>query len=272
VGAHLIYEDFLRFVEALSERGGDPWERYEEHYLVPHRAVLTAWWEQCLGLPREVWVDRVRRVRPADYGLLRVVVEEGDLEALAGETMARCQVVLPMEPEPEVYYLVGFFSPDGFAFEVEGRWAIGIGLERLGSVRLVPVLLAHEYGHCYRRRRGRPRRLGERLVEEGYAVELSARAFPERPEHEHLLMRAGQVAAMQAYEGRLREAVAPLLDSEEEAVAARVLYGQAKRGEWPSRAGMYLGWRAVREFLESGEGGFDAPAERVLDRFRDHVV
>ena len=142
--------------------------------------------------------------------------------------------------------------------------AIGIGMERLGNLRLVPILLAHEYAHCYRRRLGRPSRLGERLVEEGFAVEVSARAYPERPEHDHLLMHAGQVAALRGYERALWKVIAPLLDSEEEGIAARVLYGQARRGEMPSRAGMYLGWRLVREFMEKEPGRFDAPAERVL--------
>lgn len=264
MSAHLLYEDFLRFLDGLSAGAADPWEVYEERYLGPNRAALEAWWEQCMGLPTEVWAERVRRVRPTDYALLRDVVLEADLTELAQEAMTRCRLVLPMDPEPEVYYLVGFFSPDGFAFEVEGEWAIGIGMERLGSLELVPILLAHEYAHCYRRRRGRPTRLGERLVEEGFAVEVATRAFPERPEHDHLLMHAGQVAALRGYERALWKAIEPLLGSEEEAVAARVLYGQARRGEMPSRAGMYLGWRLVREFMERKSGGFDAPAERVL--------
>lgn len=264
MSAHLLYEDFFRFLDGLAAGAADPWEVYEERYLGPNRVVLEAWWEQCLGLPGEVWQERVRRVRPEDYGLLREVVRETDLGEVAREAMARCQVVLPVEPEPEVYYLVGFFSPDGFAFEVAGEWAIGIGMERFGELNLVPILLAHEYAHCYRRRLGRPRRLGERLVEEGFAVELAARAFPERPEHDRLLMHAGQVAALGGYERALWKAIMPLLDSEEEAVAARVLYGQAERGGMPSRAGMYLGWRLVREFMEKESGGFDAPGERVL--------
>ena len=226
--------------------------------------MLEAWWEQCLGLPKAVWMERVRRVRPEEYGLLREVVREADLEELARETIARCQAVLPFRPDPEVYYLVGFFSPDGFAFEVEGEWAIGIGMERLGSLRLVPVLVAHEYAHCYRRRREQPRKLGERLVEEGFAVELAARIFPERPLQDHLLMRGGQVAALREYESRLWEAIGPLLDSTDEAIAARVIYGRAGREKWPSRAGVYLGWRLVRDFMAKEPAGFDVPAERVL--------
>jgi hypothetical protein len=260
----LLYEDFLRFVEALAARSDDPWELYQRHYLGPHRAVLEAWWEQCLGLPREAWEERVRAIRPENYGLLREVVGEADLAEMAREAMVRCQALLPLEPEPEVYYLVGFFSPDGFAFQLEGKWAIGIGMERLGSLRLVPVLLAHEYAHCYRRRRGAPRTLGERVVEEGFAVELAARAFPERPTAEHLLMRPGQVSALRQYETPLWEAVQPLLASEDEGLAARLIYGRVDRGDWPSRAGVYVGWRLVWEFLAKGAKGFDAPAEEVL--------
>jgi hypothetical protein len=264
MAAHLVYEDFLRFLGAVASHSGDPWELYQRLYVDRHRAVIEAWWRQCMGLPDQVWADRVRRVRPQDYGLLQEVAGETDLVEIARDAMARCQRVAPLSPEPEVYYLVGFFSPHGFAFEVEGAWAIGIGMERLGSLRLVPLLLAHEYAHCRRRALGRPRRLGGRLVDEGFAVELSRRAFPDRSEEEHLLMSRGQVAALRDYEAQLWAAVSPLLDSEDEGLAARVLYGRAGRREWPSRAGMYLGWRVAHDFLERHPGRFDAPAETVL--------
>jgi len=265
MAAHLLYEDFLHFLDTLSARPAwDAWEVYQETYLNRHREVLEAWWEQCMGRPEEVWADRVRGVKVEHYGLLREVVAEGDLKEMAAEAMARCQAALPMSSEPEVYYLVGFFSPDGFAFRVAEEWAIGIGMERLGSLRLVPILLAHEYAHCYRRARGSARSLGERMVEEGFAVELSARAFPERERDEHLLMRPSQVAALEEYEGRLWEAVEPFLGSKDEGVAARVLYGRTEGREWPSRAGVYLGWQVVGKFLASEPQGFDASAAQVL--------
>jgi len=264
LSAHLLYLDFLRFLDALALKASDPWVAYQEVYLNPHRSVLEAWWRQCLGLPEQAWAERVRAIRAEDYGLLREVVQETDVAELAEEVVARCQSVVPLSPQPEVYYLVGFFSPDGFTFEVEGRWAIGIGLERFGSLRLLPIMLAHEYAHCCRRALRSPRTLGERMVDEGFAVELSRRVFPERAREDHLLMRPGQVAAAQEYEGRLWEAVEPFLDSYDEGVIARLLYGQAKKGRWASRAGVYLGWRTVSEFLAGHGPRFDAPAEEVL--------
>jgi hypothetical protein len=261
--------DFFRFLDGLPGLGGDPWQLYEDCYLAPHREVLTSWWEQCMGRSRDVWQERVRAVRPEDYGTLRILVSETDLAEAAREAMARCQEVAPLSPEPEIYFLVGFFSPDGFAFEVKGRWAMGIGMERITAPRSIPVLLAHEYMHCWRNRLRRPTNLGERMVEEGFAVEMAARVFPERPAREHLMVGRGQLAAFAEYEEELWEAVRPLLCSQDEALSARILYGRARRGEWPSRAGMYLGWRLVQDFLETARGGFEAAPEQMLQPLRD---
>jgi uncharacterized protein YjaZ len=217
-----------------------------------------------MGYGVEVWRERVRRVRPQDYGFLREVVADSDLSGVARDAMARCQKILPLPQEPEIYFLVGFFSPDGFAFQVEERWAIGIGMERIAKVDTIKLLLAHEYMHCYRNKLGRPTTLGERMVEEGFAVEMAARAFPDVPHEQHMMVRGGQLHAFREYENRLWEAVGELLDSRDQALAARVLYGRAEGREWPSRAGMYLGWRLVQHFLDSGRGGFDAAAAHVL--------
>ena len=265
MAAHLLYHDFFRFLEALSRGPAGPWTAYEEHYLRPHRAVLEAWWEQVIGLPRETWADRVRQARPQDYGMLQMVVSESDLAELSREILARCQALLPLSPEPEVYFLVGFYSPDAFAFQVAGEWAIGVGLERFRSQKLIPVLLAHEYLHVFRKRRlPPPRTLGERMVEEGFAVAFSARVFPDRPEHDHLLLRPGQAAVMRDYEERLWAAIRPMLGEEDAQLASRVIYGQEEHGRWPSRSGMYLGWRMVSEFLEREPGRWEAEAGEVL--------
>lgn len=264
MSVHPLYEDFLRFVDALAAGGADAWTLYERHYLGPHREVLTAWWKQCLDLPEETWRGRVDTLRPEQYELLRAIVSGDDLPALASGALARCQEVLPLEVAPEVYLLVGFFSPDGFAFQVKGEWAIGIGLERLTGSRLIPILIAHEYAHCARRRLSSPETLCERLVEEGFAVALAARTFPGRPEADHLLMRPGQVSALQQYRRELWSALERHLDSTDEALAARVLYGQAEKREWPSRAGVYLGWELVRQHLAHRPDDFLTPAGEVL--------
>lgn len=263
MAVHLLYPDFFQFLEELTVGLSDPWLVYEDLYLTPHREVLEAWWEQVLGLPRETWVDRVRQVRPQDYGLLQAVVAEGDLRELAEAALERSRALLSYDPEPDIYFLVGFYSPDAFVFRVRGAWAIGIGLERFQSQRLMPVLIAHEYLHAFRKRLPEPRTLRERMLEEGFAVAFAARVLPERPADEHLLMRPGQVAVMQHYEAQLWETVQPLMDSTDRKVAERVIYGQAGPRDLPSRAGMYLGWRMAEEYLAEHPGEWGAGAAVV---------
>ena len=264
MSAHFLYRDFFRFLEALAARPVDPWEAYQTWYVRPNRPVLEAWWEQCMGLPEMVWAERVRALRAEHYGMLYEVTRDADLGRLSEYVMARCESLLPVSPEPEVYYLVGFFSPEAFTFRVEGKWGIGVGLERFSSLRALPILLAHEYAHCYRRSRMPSSTLGERMVDEGFAVEPAVRAFPERTRADHQLMRPGQVSALQEYEDQLWAAVEPYLASEDEDIVGRLLYGRAERGRWPSRAGVYLGWRLASAFLDADPAGFDACAERVL--------
>ena len=48
MSAHLLYQDFLRFLEALSASGEDPWLLYQRHYLGKHglrsgRGGTSAW-------------------------------------------------------------------------------------------------------------------------------------------------------------------------------------------------------------------------------------
>jgi len=110
------------------------------------------------------------------------------------------------------------------------------------------------------------------MVDEGLAVALSARVFPDQPLAEHLLMTPGQVTALSRYEGRLWAAVEPFLDSRDRSIAGRLLYGRAGKNEWPSRAGVYLGWRLAEEFLHGEGSRFDASAQCVLavrDRLAD---
>jgi len=252
---HLLAPDFFEFLDQLVlEPAVDPWEHYRRGYLDRHPDFLRAWWAQCFGRPEEEWADRVRGVRPEHYVLLRELVTQVDLEKMWDDTWAACRKVLPDSPEPEVYFMVGFFSPDAFVIKVGEDWRIGVGLERFWDFSRLSVLLAHECCHWFRRRRGLggATTLGERLVEEGMAVGFSRRARPERPLPQHLLMPTSQFNTLQRYETELCEQIEPDLSSADPEVIQRALYGlprrRAQRSSVSSRAGVYLGWRLVEEF------------------------
>jgi len=258
---HLLAPNFFEFLDQLVlEPAVDPWEHYRRGYLDRHPNFLRAWWAQCFGRPEEEWADRVRGVRPEHYVLLRELVTQIDLEKMWDDTWAACRQALPAESrEPEVYFMVGFFSPDAFVIKVGEDWRIGVGLERFWDFSRLSVLLAHECCHWFRRGRGLggATTLGERLVEEGMAVGFSRRAQPDRPLPQHLLMPTSQFNTLQRYETLLWEQIEPDLSSADTKVIQRALYGLVRRrgtgAPLPSRAGVYLGWRLVEEYAAQSQ-------------------
>ena len=114
---------------------------------------------------------------------------------------------LPIEPEPDVYLFVGFFSADGKTLEIQGQPAIALGLERFKDFRDLPLLVAHEYGHCAQKvllkdiipEEGRT--LLSCLMPEGLAVLFTEALYPEIPLHRHLFIPAGPPAVVREKPG-----------------------------------------------------------------------
>lgn len=271
-----IYRDFFTFIDRLAGTGADPWSLYSSLYLDKHNAFLTAWWQQCIGKPEYVWQQRVADVKPEHYSGIRAMLTETDPEGDAAEALRRCLALLP-GGEPIIQLMIGFFSPDGFTIKVEDEWQIGLGLERLGEVRRIPILVAHEFAHWYRRSHGLPTpvTLGERLIEEGLATHLSLLAYPERPLADHLFITETRLRAFQDYKESLLAAVWRDLNNTDEDEIQRSLYAwpgtqgdsnlfAGKRGgggevrrlpspvapDAPPRPGGYLGYEMVRRYLE----------------------
>jgi len=265
-----LYHDFFVFLDRLAETRADPWLLYCQHYLEPHRAFLEAWWEQCMGKPVEVWQQRVENVRPEHYAGIRAMLSSCNPEAEAEEALRRCRKLLPAS-EPKVNLMIGFFSPDAFVIQVEGEWQIGLGLERLGDVKRIPLLVAHEYSHWYRRQAGlaQPRNLGERLIEEGLAAHLSSLAYPEHPLAQHLFIPQSRLRTFQDYQDSLLKAAFARLECTDEAEIQAFLYSHQPGKDLPSRPGGYVGYVLVSEYLRSGlekpETVFNKPGFHFLE-------
>jgi len=266
-----LYGGFFRFLDALDQ-SAEAWSAYRRHYLEPNRAVLDAAWRQCVGLDAEARRARVERVRPEHYAHLRELLAVEDPAPLAGEALNRCRRALDMQDEPTVHLLVGFFSPDGFVFRVGAQWQVGIGLERYKTWRPLPIIVAHEVAHWVRRRL-RPHdatTVGDRMVSEGLSVAFSRAVYPERPLREHLHMSPASLRWLGEHERNLWRRVRRRLDAPEPGLlfgpGADVRSGR----EAPPRSWVYLGYRAVEDFLAEGvaawpgEGALCADAADVL--------
>lgn len=189
---YYLYKDFLRFLDALEEE--DPWDAYSKYYYYPHKAFLQSYWRTFRWMDLEQIRARVEKVKKGDYSTLQSLLRSIDLEDAVKSILTKCAHVIEAPQEPEIYFIVGFFSADGFVFEHQGKPVIGFGLERFEDWRLLPVLFAHEYAHFLKHlyRCDEPYlwegsdTLKRFLLSEGLAISFSKMVFPEYPLRDHL--------------------------------------------------------------------------------------
>lgn len=258
---HLLYADFFRFLDRLPDCA-DPWELYREIYLEPHREVLTAYIQQVMRVDEETWRLRAQAVRPQHYSQLREVAETQDLPSLVEETLSRCAAAAREVPGPDVVLLVGFFSPDGFLFRVREKLCIGIGMERWRDFDLLPLFVAHEYGHYLRRNRlgDADTSLAEAIAAEGVAIAFSQRVYPQRPLHQHLRTSSARLRWWREHASLLWGKVMPHLRTTRPDIIHRFLAGDAE--SVLSRSGAYLGYTSVAAYAASA--GLEVGDPRVI--------
>jgi hypothetical protein len=187
-----LYLDFFRFLDQFHE--GDPWANYQRLYLQPYDKFFKAYWETFNHFDVKQISERVRQIKEGDYGPLRSLIQSQDPIPLGEEALHRCQLALPLYPEPSVYLFVGFFSADGVTIEVEGSPSIVLGMERFKDFKGLPLLVSHEYCHCVQRSLLKDffppgeRTLFFAIVAEGLSVLFTKVVYPEIPLHRHLFL------------------------------------------------------------------------------------
>ena len=187
-----LYLDFFKFLDRMPE--GDPWPLYRDLYLEPNERFLMAYWERYDHFAGDQIPQRVRQIKREDYGQLRAMVQNQDPEALAGEALRRCQKVFSLQPAPDAYLFVGFFSADGATVAIDGTPAMALGLERFKDFRDIPLLVAHEYCHCAQSKLHQdppPKEapsLSQKMMREGLSVLFTQLVYPEIPLHRHLFL------------------------------------------------------------------------------------
>ncbi|MFB0566890.1 MAG: DUF2268 domain-containing putative Zn-dependent protease, partial [Candidatus Aminicenantaceae bacterium] len=172
-------------------------------------------------------------------------------EDIIEEAYAKCRNIVTPSQEPEVYLLIGFFSPDAFIMNFRGEPVICFGLERFRDFRLLKILFAHEYAH-FLLNLHKENISGEKsykwiLISEGISTYFSLQAFPNYKIWDHFLFSRERLNWCQRNEHFLREIYCSGKFSSEQ-LSSFLSKGNQELG-LPPRAGKYLGFQAVKKYV-----------------------
>lgn len=246
------------FMAALA--APDPGEAYRR-YLDDHRPVLSAYWHNyVLDLDSPHANEVVRRTLAADRRDLEALLAAVDVDEIAEEAWARCEIQLEVDRPTDLYLMVGVGGANAGELVVSGRGIAFICLEHftgrpnpetygLGlSPRLLPLWIAHEVAHTVRYTAASSRSdlarviqdangfydywesgsratLRELLVNEGLAVAAARAVAPGFDLWEYLGYGRRQYRRLRELDAFLRRVTAPELDRQGLGYRLRYLAG-----------------------------------------------
>ncbi len=234
------------FLAALKAQ--DPMEAYRR-YLSDHGPVLSAYWHNyILDLESPHADEVIRRTLTADRSDLDALLEAHDLEAVAEDTMRRCEDLLQVDRQFDVYLMVGVGGANAGELVVNGRGIAFVCLEHFTGrpnyeslglglrPELLPLWIAHEIAHTVRYtspdsrselagivedmdgsydywEAGSRATVRELLVNEGLAVEASRKLAPGFEPWDYLGYARRQYRRLRQLEAFLTRAIGEELDS-----------------------------------------------------------
>jgi hypothetical protein len=241
------------------------WSAFRRYYYNQHRDFLTSLWQDYQGFTERNIRERVGDIKKEDYADLEEALKLYDVEEETRNTVLHCKTIYYDPDQCNVYLYIGFFSPDAFVFKYGEDFVICVGLERFHDFRDYPVLLAHEYFHYVQNRlTGRqPADLAESLVSEGLCVYFSKMAYPSRKEHVYFFLTENNCRYLDSH-------YPDILKNLKSTDGRERLFGPM-HGPYPGRAGYFVGYRIVSEYL-GGEvrdaGSLLEARERIILDFK----
>ncbi len=249
-----MYTDFFTFLKRITPQA-DKWALYDYIYYRPHQEFLKTYFSQFPLINFSNLRERVEKIKSTDYSQLKSLISVCPPEPIIREAYSKCKSIVSPELEPEVYLIIGFFSPDGFILNFKGNPVICFGLERFKDFKLMRILFAHEYTHyLLDRSRGEvpaDKKFKWLLLSEGMGTYFSQLVFPEYTLSDHFLFRRDRLNWCQENESFLRETFFSGLYSDVQ------LIDMHRKGNTelnlPPHAGKYLGYTTIKEFFNQNK-------------------
>jgi hypothetical protein len=299
-----LLPDFLAFLNSSDRVAA--YHRYYE----AHRHRLAAYWHNYVLDPETPHFAEVTRMAAlADRSDLLAMLERTDVVSLARSTEAQCVALLESDVDIDVILMVGVGAANAGELVVAGRGVAFVCLEHFTGIQnqqtqglgldpeLIPMWLAHEMAHAVRYtsptsrsemralieeadgyysylETGRRASLGEHVVNEGIAVEISRMVSPGHAAWEYFGYARRQYARIRELEASITRSV--LSDFDNAALGLRLRYMSGgmpdesrlvDRTVVPERAGYFVGARLVSPALELNGAAWAvrAAAHEVID-------
>ena len=279
-------------------------------YYEAHRHRLAAYWHNYVFDPDTAHFAEVARMAAlADRSDLLAMLERTDVISLARSAEAQCAALLESDVDIDVILMVGVGAANAGELVIAGRGIVFVCLEHFTGIpnhetqglgldpELIPMWLAHEMAHAVRytspssrseMRRlideadgyysywetGRSATLGEHVVNEGIAVEVSRLVSPGHASWEYFGYARRQFARIRELETPVTRSILADFDSAALGLRLRYLSGgvadEARlidRTVVPERAGYYVGSRLVAPAVEMNGAAWAvrAAAHDIID-------
>jgi hypothetical protein len=246
-----LYRDFFEFLDQKSFLA-EKWKTYRSIYYQPHREFLRAYFTLFPLLDTHSLRQRVEAINMSDYAMLRDLISFCPPEKMVSEAYEKCSEIMPPKEEPDVYLIMGFFSPDGFVMNYKNKPVICFGLERFKNFELLKILFVHEYAHFLlnqeRKEIPEEKKFQWLIISEGVAVSLSLQTFPNRKLSDHLLFTNDKLNWCQKNESYMREKCFSKNLTAQELIDLHI-QGDPNL-DIPPRVGRYLGFKAVQKYVD----------------------
>lgn len=299
-----LLPDFLAVLNS-----SDRVDAYHRYYEAHHHRLAAYWHNYVLDPDTPHFTEVARMAALADRSDLLSMLERSDVVALARRAEAQCAALLESDVDVDVVLMVGVGAANAGELVVAGRGVAFVCLEHFTGVpnhetqglgldpELIPMWLAHEMAHAIRytspRSRseiralideadgyysywdtGRRASLGEHVVNEGIAVEVSRLVSPGHAAWEYFGYARRQFARIRELEASITRSILSDFDSAALGLRLRFLSGgisdearMIDRTVVPERAGYFVGSRLVGPAVEMNGAAWAvrAAAHEVID-------
>src|SRR5688572_3667407 len=260
---------------------------YHRYYEAHHHRLAAYWHNYVLDPDTPHFAEVARMAALADRSDLVSMLERTDVVALARGAEAQCAALLESDVDVDVILMVGVGAANAGELVVAGRGVAFVCLEHFTGVpnhetqglgldpELIPMWLAHEMAHAVRYtapgsrselralideadgyysywETGRRASLGEHVVNEGIAVEVSRMVSPGHAAWEYFGYARRQFARVRELEAPISRAILSDFDNAALGLRLRYLSGGVSdearvvdRTVIPERAGYFVGSRLV---------------------------